>query len=136
MSEKHGRPFFIYRIIHLPTGKALVSGSNHPRHFINWPHQKPEWYNRGSWTRTGTFWRTEATVRIHLVNLCWDWKCFRERRSIGEAWEYTHQEYIKVGLPDWSNLNDLSVETTQVNSYNVMETPAAEFINLKDRDVA
>src|SRR6185312_6328707 len=68
------KPFKIYRIINALTDKALVSGSDHAL----WGGQRPgrvlQWHERGTWALSGgSFWKTEASVRKHLQNLCHDW---------------------------------------------------------------
>ena len=121
----HGRPFKIYRIICTISGKALISGSDHPHNH----REPPVWHNRGLWGyRAGVFWRTESAVKNHLHQLCHDWE-----RGFGPDWPSdiydSWLEHISE-KPDWTRLDHLLIEETIVSQYNVSEINAKEFMGV------
>ncbi|MCX7320408.1 MAG: hypothetical protein NT113_13275 [Hyphomicrobiales bacterium] len=126
--------FKMYRIICTITGKALVSGSNHPncRPAYAFGRGPEYWYERGSWThRGGMFWKTEGTVRGHIQNLCHDWKCVSTvpiyPRYPGER--HYHFQVVRDSL-DWTRLEHLSVEQLHVTEYSTVRLAASDFMGV------
>lgn len=122
----HGRPFIINRIICTINGKALISGSD-------WPHRHlspPVWYNRGMWgIRSGSFWKTDYTIKNHLHKLCHDWRTCSDD-------EYRHWWHERISTePDWSRLEHLMIEQTVVSQHSISEIDARDFMGLLEEYV-
>lgn len=117
-----GRPFKIYRIICTLTGKALIAGSDSGP----WHRDKSRaWHERGLWGSRGCFWKTEATIKKHLLNLCDDWWLADVRSS--SVW-CEHRRTTKN--PDLSRLEHLKIEVTTITDYSISEIPARDFLGV------
>lgn len=119
-----GKPFKIYRVICTITGRALVSGSE-------LPNNEGPWYERGQWTQTGVFWKTEATIKRHIWKLCHDW---RMSFAGGAAWYFDGYKRVSED-PDWSRLDHLRVETTTVTDHTTSEVGAKDFMGIQEPEV-
>jgi len=134
-----GRAFKIYRIVCTLTGKALISGSDHPvwyggRH----PSGRPlAWHQRGSWSDVGAFWKTENSVRRHLLNLCHDWI---NQSAPSRYPRYENQrDYWTSPVPgpaDLTRLQFLRVEQIYVTSHTTTTLSASDFMGIPDQSAS
>lgn len=125
--------FKLYRIIRTIDGKALVYGSDCPH------GHRGDWYDRGHWSdTTGTFWKTEGTVKKHLQNLCHDWGNFSKPVPWRERWpgEEMHWRAVLPGtVVQWVRLNFLSVERILVTKYTTASFAASDFMGIPNISV-
>lgn len=134
--------FKLYRIICTITDKALVSGSDCPHHHLakvgGHGRYKGAWYERGSWSSTGgAFWKTEWTVKKHLQNLCHDWTTKHSPEKYPRYLGETHYwREVIPGPPDWSRLNDLSVEELLITKYSTVRLAASDFMGIATQNAA
>lgn len=137
------KPFKIYRIVCLINDKSLIGGTDQPteERYRYWygrkiPIGKRKWYERGVWSlRSGAFWKTEAAVKLHLQNLCHDWRY----KKIGEKDACGFQRTIVApikGSLDWTRLQHFAVDKFIVTNYSTERISAPDFIGLLNMDVA
>lgn len=119
--------FKMYRIICTITDKALVSGSDCPHHHLGSQWRTPQWYMRGTWSKSsGAFWRGQDTVRKHIQNLCHDFD-----RQWGPSGH--HNDTWLAPIPnslDWSRLKDLRVEQIYITDYSTTQILASDFMGV------
>jgi hypothetical protein len=127
-----GQAFKIYRIVCTLTGKAFVSGSANAC-WANHPSRAPHWHERGSWSHTGAFFKTENTIRRHLLNLCFNWS----NRSNWDAYKAGREKYFRTWTvrptavpPDYSRLQYLRVEQIYVSDYATTTLLASDFMGI------